>query len=304
VTTSRPWPIPEPPADGLLVHHVSDTHFGYRSWSYGEGDHMQRDLQHGLIPPVDLFVHTGDLIDGTYNANVGVTIAGEDAYAIPWLTSAAKGAPSLWAVGNHDLRDRAPSYSRTAWEAAYGRPGNTFVDVKGWRFVTFCVDSHQGTGAAWVVPDATWDWVDSVCASAPGPVVLAEHYPPWELTTSTANYLEPPGKLDALVAAYPNIVGILCGHMHIDLDSADMTQLLPIGGRTLPVICDISSMLSLNGESRDQSAQIQSTSVYVSMTEGAWQVHYRRHGTRAWGGPGGLRVTTMDLATGTITHSM
>jgi Icc protein len=304
VTVSRPWPLPESPADGLLVHHVSDTHFGYRPWSYGEADHMLRDLQQGLIPPADLLVHTGDIIDGTANTNVGVTIAGEDAYAVPWLNSAAKGAPSLWAVGNHDLRDRTPTYSRTAWEAAYGRAGNTYVDVKGWRFITFCPDAHQVSNPAWIVPDATWDWLDSVCASAPGPVVLAEHFPPWELTTGAANYLEPPARLDALVAAHPNIVGMLTGHMHFDLDSAQMVQLLPIGGRTLPLICDISSMLSLDGDSRDQSAQIQSTSVYVEMTEASWRVHYRRHGTRCWGGPAGLRVTTMDLAAGSITHSM
>jgi Icc protein len=303
--TARPWPIPQAPDDGVLVHHVSDTHFGYRDWSYDEGDHMLRDLQQGLITTVDLFVHTGDHIDGTHGAAPGTTVAAQDAYAKPWLAAAAKGAPSLWAVGNHDLRDRGPSFSQSAWATAYGRPGNTFVDVRGWRFVTFCPDAFTtGLGGPWTIPNATWDWLDSVCASAPGPVVLAEHYPPWELTTTQDMYLQPPVKLQSLVAAHPNIAGMLTGHMHFDLDSAQMVQMLPIGGRTLPVICDISSMLSLDGASRDQSARIQSTSVYVSMRPGRWEVRYRRHGTRAWGGPSGLRVTTMDLAAGTVTHGM
>jgi hypothetical protein len=179
------------------------------------------------------------------------------------------------------------------------------VDVKSWRFITFCPDVFTtGLGGPWTIPDATWDWLDSVCASAPGPIVLCEHYPPWELTTSTDNYLQPPAKLQSLIAAYPAIIGMLTGHMHYNLDDAQMVQMLSIGGRTLPVICDISSMLSLDGASRDQSAQIQSTSVYVEMTPAAWRVHYRRHGTRCWGGPSGQRVTTMDLAAGTITHGM
>lgn len=262
---------------------------------------MLSDIEDGLVPTADLAVHTGDITDGTENTTNN-TIETEDSYAKKWLTRAAKGAASLWNIGNHDIRDRTPN-TRIAWEAAYGRLGNTYVDVRGWRFVTFSVDSHS-SNTAWVVPDETWDWVDSVCADAPGPVVLTEHYPPWELTQSALNYLEPSSKLDSLVAARTNIAGMLCGHMHYDIDGAQMTQILTIGGRRLPVICDISSMLSLNGDSRDQSAQMQSTSVYVEMTESSWRVHYRRHGTRAWGGPLGLRVTTMDLGAGVITHSM
>jgi hypothetical protein len=301
VTQTRSWPIPQAPADGLLVHHVSDTHIGYRDWSFAESDHMRRDVQQGLVPIPDAFVHTGDIGDGTQNTTT-ITIDEQDAYARPWLNDVARGAASVWSIGNHDIRDRTPT-TRQAWEAAYGRLGNSYTDVKGWRIITFAVDTHSSS-LPWVVPDTTWDWVDSVCSTAPGPVVLAQHYPPWELTTSANNFLEPSSKLDSLMAARTNITGMLCGHMHYELDSAQMTQILTIGGRKIPVICDISSMLSLNGDSRDQSAQIQSTSVFVEMTEGVWRVHYRQHGSHAWSGPGGQRVTTMDISSGTVTHSM
>ncbi len=298
MTASRPWPIPSAPDGGVLVHHVSDTHIGYRDWSFAESDHMRRDIQQGLVPVPDVFVHTGDIGDGTQNTTT-ITIDEQDAYAVPWLTDVARGAEDLWSIGNHDIRDRIPN-TRQAWEDAYGRPGNTYVDVKGWRFVTFSVDSHV-SNAPWVVPDATWDWLDNTCASASGNVVICEHYPPWELTQNANNFLEPTGSLDALVAGHSNIAGMLCGHMHYEYAAAQMTSIQSIGGRNLPVVCDISSMLSLDGLSRDASAQIQSTSVFIEMAD-VWKVRYRRHGARAWSGPGGPRVTTLDPAAGTVTH--
>lgn len=301
--TDRFWPIPAPSKDGILVHQISDPHAGYRNWSLDELDHMADDIVSGLIPPVDLVALTGDLVDGTYNSST-VSLATQDSYMMAWMPKVAKGVPYLPCIGNHDLRDRTPGYSRTQWESTYGKLGNTYVDVKGWRFITFSVDVHQGLGASWVVPDATWDWIASVCASAPGPIVLAEHYPPWELTSSPANFLEPSSKLDALIAAYPSIVGMLCGHMHFNLNDAQMVQMLSIGGRTIPVVCDISSMLSLNDLTRDQSAQLPAISSYVNMTEAKWEVRYRGHGPHNWIGPSGNRLTTMDIVNGTITHSM
>jgi Icc protein len=290
---TRPWPIP--PADGLLIHHVSDTHFGYRPWSYAEGTHMGADLLDNLVPAPDVFVHTGDITDHGAPA--------EDAYALPWLHRAARGAPSLVAMGNHDVRDR-PVHTRATWEKAYRRSANTFVDVGGVRLVTFAVDEFTGTSTSWVVPAATWAWLDEVVSAASGPVILVDHYPPAELGVGTANYLQPAGNLDDLVSGHPAIVGMLCGHMHKDLTDPAAAQFLTIGGRPLPVLCDISSMLSLGALGRDQSAQLQSHSAYVTVREDRWEVRYRAHGTHAWSGPGGMRVTTLDLAAATVTRGM
>ena len=293
MTETRPWPIP--PTDGLLIHHVSDTHFGYRPWSSAEADGMQDDMLDNLVPPADVFVHTGDITDhGT---------AAEDIYALRWLNRAARGVPSLVAMGNHDIRDRAV-HTRATWEKVYRRPANTFVDVQGVRLVTFAVDDFTGTSTPWVVPPATWAWLDEVVSAASGPVILVDHYPPAELGVGTANYVQPASELDALVSGHPNIMGMLCGHMHKDLSDPAAAQFLTIGGRSIPVLCDISSMLSLGALSRDQSAQIQSHSAYVTVREDRWEVRYRAHGTHAWSGPGGQRVTTLDLANATVTRSM
>jgi len=56
--------------------------------------------------------------------------------------------------------------------------------------------------------------------------------------------------------------------------------------------------------SRDQSAQLQSHSAYVTVLEDRWEVRYRAHGTHAWSGPNGQRVTTLDLQTRKVRRSM
>lgn len=298
---SRSWPIPQPPADGILVHQVSDTHFGYRSWSHAEGDHMTDDLTRvGLIPPVDAFIHTGDITD--------TATATEDAYAIPWLGTAAKGAPSLWAMGNHDVRTRVPA-TRAGWETAYGRSANTYLDVKGTRFVTFAPDQNSDPPATpgWYPSATTWAWLDTVISAAPGPVVICTHMPPWEIggaTTVVSDTVQPQARYDHLMADHTNIVGILSGHMHWEISDPLAAQFVTMGGRPLPILMDVSSMLSINDQSRDMSGQYQSYSAYVTLRPDRWEVRYRAHGTHAWTGAGGQRVTTMDLSTGLVTHGM
>lgn len=299
MTQTRPWPLPTPPDDtdaALTVHHVSDTHIGYRPWSHAEADHMAADIAHGLIPPVDVLVHTGDIVDGP-------DLPTEDTYAKTWLAAAAKDAPSVWAVGNHDIRDRTP-HTRAAWEAVYGRPANTYLDVAGWRIVTWAVDTHV-TNTNWVIPDATWDWLDAVIGAAPGPVLLAEHYPLWELGVTDVNCVQPAARMADLISAHPNIAGMLAGHMHWEIEDPRQAKFVAVGSRALfPVVTDVSSMLSISELTRDQSAQLQSISTYITMHPDRWELRYRFHGRHGWGGPAGLRVTTLHLGTGEICRGM
>lgn len=291
---TRPWPLL--PSDGVTLHHISDTHWGYRHWSHAEGDHVLGDLEQGLIGQVAALVHTGDIIDGP-------NLPTEDAYAKSWLGTAAAGVPSVWAMGNHDLRTRVPN-TRASWEAVYGRSANTFVDVAGYRIITWAVDEH-GFNAPWIVPPATWAWLAETIEAASGPVILAQHFPPHELgATSATNSVMPVETFSTIVGDYPQVVGLLCGHIHTELDDWRAAKFVVMGGRSVPCLSDISTMLSLDGASRDRSAQFQSISAYVTLFEDRWEVRYRLHGTHAWGGPQGQRVTTMDLADGTVTRSM
>jgi 3',5'-cyclic-AMP phosphodiesterase len=296
MTHTRPWPLISP-SDAVLVNHVSDTHFGYRSWSYAESDSMLRDYEEGLVPDVDLLLHTGDITDHGKPE--------EDTYALSWLNQVGqKATKSLWVMGNHDIWVR-PVHTRAVWESVYGRKANTFVDVRGIRFVTFAVDSMTMNSQLWQPPESTWDWVDSATNGFNGPVVITNHYPPQEIGVSDLNALFSPARLNELVGDNPNIIGIMCGHMHLDLAEPRLASFFTLGGRKLPVLTDISAMLSLEGEiGRDYSAQIQSTSAYVEILPEVWRVHYRRHGSHAWGGPDDRRVTTMNLSEATVTRGM
>lgn len=291
---SRPIPVPQ--KQGTLVHHVSDTHIGYRSWSYAEMDHMLMDLQYGLMPQPDVLVHTGDVIDDSLNG--ARPVAEQDSYAVGFLPKLIGTLPSVVAPGNHDMVDHT---TRSAWEAVYGRPGNSYVDVGPYRFAGFCPDTFT-SDTSWVISDATWSWLDSVCQTSQS-VILCDHYPPYELGEGLGGSLQPPANLDALVAGYPNVVGMLCGHEHFPIEDGRSTQFLTIGGRPLPVITDNSAVFT-EPLGRDQLGRLQAISTFIDLTPEAWRVHYRLHGTRAWSGPQGLRVTTMDLAAGTVTHSM
>lgn len=293
MTETRPWPLISP-NHGVLINHVSDTHFGYRPWSYSESDHMLRDYREGLIPPVDLFLHTGDITEAGTTA--------EDAYAREWLDEAIDDAAELVCMGNHDIRDRVV-HTRTSWEQAYGRSANTFVDVRGVRFVTFAVDDFTGDHTHWVIPEATWSWADSVIGSFNGPVIFANHYPPLEIGTIQENAIMPQVRLHELFGDHPNLVGMMCGHLHKDLTDPRAATFVTLGGRPVPLLTDISAMLSLEGEpGRDQSAKVQSTSAYVEVLPEMWRVRYRRHGSHAWGGLNDQRTTTLDLIAGTVTR--
>lgn len=257
---------------------------------------MADDIEQGLIPAVDVMVHTGDIVDGP-------NLTTEDAYAKDWMGRAGKGVPDVWACGNHDLRDRSPK-TRAAWEAVYGRSANTFVDVAGWRIVTWAVDSHI-MNADWVIPEATWDWLDSVIGPAPGPVLLAEHYPLWELGVSAMNCVQPASRMAELISDYPAVAGMIAGHMHWEIEDARAAKFVPVGNRpSFPIVTDVSSMLSISPLTRDQSGQLPSISTYIRMAEDRWEVRYRMHGPHAWGGPAGMRVTTMHLDTGLVSHTM
>ena len=303
MTESRAWPLITPVStDRVLIHHVSDTHFGYRPWSYAEGDHLLDDLRKGLVPLPDLFIHTGDIVDGTASQ---VDTRTEDAYALAWLDAAAFKQPALWAMGNHDVRDRTV-HTRAQWKAIYGHSANRFVDVGGIRFITFTVDSFSGLDSLWTVPAATWEWVAAVASTALGPVVLVSHYPPTELGgVIPENALLPQATLNDLIGDVPAIMGMMCGHMHKDLSDLDAASFVTLGGRAIPLLTDLSAMLSLEGQpGRDYSGRIESKTAYVEMLPDLWRVHYRRHGGHMWGGPDGQRVTTMDLVTGTVTRGM
>lgn len=300
---TRTWPLPQADPGGITIHQLSDTHIRYQSWADAETDHMLRDVERGLVPLPDALVHTGDIIDGTHWAGSIGPLSGQDSYAKTWLTSIARGVPSLWVPGNHDLWDR-PNRLRSEWESVYGRPGNSYVDLPGLRIVGFCPDFHTSPDEVWQLDANTLTWIDETCGSTSNPVLLCDHYPPAELGVSST--IQPANSFADLISSHSNIMGMLTGHLHLNMDSANSTVFLSIGNRSkFPVVSDVSSLFSSTLTDRNQSARVPTTSWFVIIYPGdRWEIRYRMHGKHLWSGPNGFRRTVMDLTTGSITHTM
>lgn len=296
--TGRPWPIPPVPADALVLHHHSDTHFRYRQWTDGEAQLVLDDINHGLVPAVHASVHTGDIIDG--NTGVGTTTS-QDSVALPWMQAVDGPVPRIWALGNHDLAGRSPA-TAAAWADAYGQPANAFIDVQGVRLVAFAPEVYTDD-AHWTITDATWSWMDSVVSATPGPVVLLNHYPAAELGMGPGNSIQPTATLTAFLGSHPSICGMLTGHMHFPCEDSRAVQVFNVAGRNIAHISDVSDLMTLNvAMSRDTMARLETITSYITVLPDQWQIRYRRHGQHAWSGPEGLRVTTVDLIAGTVVH--
>ncbi|RIQ20418.1 metallophosphoesterase [Jiangella rhizosphaerae] len=187
----------------MILAHVSDPHVG--------SDHdaalaaalasLPAALD-SVVPRPELLLVTGDLTDhGT-----------ADEYRRLSALVAPLGVRCLVVAGNHDdpavLRDELPRL--LGGTPGAGSPAVWTETVDG---VTLAgLDSSSGT-----LGPAQLDWLDEVLAAAAGPVLVALHHPPfptgldqldteWPLTDAAA--------LRAVVARYPVVAGILCGHDH------------------------------------------------------------------------------------------
>jgi hypothetical protein len=274
------------------VHHVTDTHIGSASSPQSVTDDLLVDFAVASPGRVDGIVHTGDIIANAAN--------GHDADARHWLAEAAAGKPSLCIPGNHDFRNRGAG-TLAEWEDAYGHPGNVAVDIGSHRFLAVSPDKCAFHGGAetgpdpWVIPSETLDWARRLIRRSRKPIVLVTHFPPRELGAKA--WVEPHEGLTELVSTHSRVVGWLAGHLHWDIADQRMTSLLTFGDRSnVPVICGPATRLAV----RSGSVRRRPRSLYLTIRERRWDVRYRLHDDRKWGGPDGYRVTVLDLAKGEV----
>ena len=188
----------------MILAHASDPHVGsihddelLRAW---------RSLPAALgavRPRPDLLLVTGDLADhGT----------APEYRRLDDLLSGL-GVRCLVVAGNHDdpvvLRESLPhllgapadgSGSPAAWTEVVG--GVTLVGL----------DSSSGT-----LGETQLEWLDGVLATAAGPVLVVLHHPPFPTGLDQLDTEWPlfdAARLRAVVARYPAVAGILCGHDH------------------------------------------------------------------------------------------
>lgn len=197
----------------FLIAQVTDTHIkakGRRAYgghvdTHGALDRCVRHLN-SLEPRPDVVLVTGDLVD----------MGRPDEYATLRGLLDCLDAPYFVVPGNHDDRD--------ALRAAFADHG--YLPQQG-EFLHYCVDDHplRLVGLDSTVPgepgglmcDARLAWLDATLGNAPArPTLLFMHHPPFVtgIAHMDVQRCANADRFGAVVARHPQVVRLLCGHVH------------------------------------------------------------------------------------------
>jgi Icc protein len=180
----------------LTFAHISDTHF-----ATDEALDRARRIMAYLRPlPLDLILVTGDIADH------GAPAEYEQAREV--LTA---DVPVLLLPGNHDRRD---AYRSGLLGSAGDEPVNAVHEVGGVLFV-LCDSSIPGRNEGALTPD-TLDWLRAALSNWAGPALVCLHHPPVRLHHELLDdiRLRNAGDLADLLADFPRVLAVLCGHAH------------------------------------------------------------------------------------------
>jgi 3',5'-cyclic AMP phosphodiesterase CpdA len=196
----------------MLIAHLSDPHLRPPGFLYqntvNSNDMFLAAIRHlaTLDPQPDLVLLSGDIVDtGT---------AAEYALAADMIALIPQ--PVLVIPGNHDERE--------GFRLCFG--GNAYVAKQGpLHFAAGDQGALRILGLDITVPgkhhgdmdDAACLWLEQRLAEEPGrPTIIMMHQPPFE---SGIHYIDAyccrqGARLAHIVARYPNVERILCGHIH------------------------------------------------------------------------------------------
>lgn len=196
----------------MLIAHLSDPHLrpgGQLYQNMVDSNAMfLAAIRHlaALDPQPDLVVVTGDIVDrGT-----------EAEYEVAAEMLALIRQPVLVIPGNHDERERFRAcFGKDAYMASAG-PLHFDVGDRGvLRILGLDITvpgAHHGD-----MDDAACQWLEERLAEEPGrPTMIMMHQPPFEsgIAFIDAYCCRQGARLAGIVARYPCVERILCGHIH------------------------------------------------------------------------------------------
>ncbi|RCG30073.1 phosphodiesterase [Sphaerisporangium album] len=185
----------------ITLAHISDVHIDGAPRSAERVERVVRHLS-GLAGPIDAVLVTGDIAD--HGAAEEYELARE-LLRFPY--------PSIVCPGNHDSR---PEFRKAFLGEADGgaEPINQVLEAGG-ATIALCDSSIPGKNEGHL-DDGTLRWLAGVVESAPGPVLVGMHHQPVPIQIPYVDEigLLEPERLEEVVRAYPQIVGILVGHAH------------------------------------------------------------------------------------------
>ncbi|MEO6991790.1 MAG: phosphodiesterase [Candidatus Baltobacteraceae bacterium] len=196
----------------MILAHLTDPHVTEAGRRYqivrDTRAHLARAITriNLLAPRVDAVVLTGDLAQNGYPQQ----------YARLRETLNALSVPYFAIVGNHDRREAfRRAFADRPWLPPAGDPLDYAVDDFPMRLIALDVVAKGSSGGH--IDPRKLTWIAARLAEAPHrPTVFLMHQPP--LRTGI-RYMDAFGfvgmeAFGALVARYPNVVGVLCGHIH------------------------------------------------------------------------------------------
>lgn len=188
------------------VLQLSDCHLPAQPGTLYHGRDADQTLtqlvqQLGQMPRFDLTLLTGDLVHH----------AGPDAYQRLLEQVALLRSPCHWLPGNHD--DTAAMAAVDA-----GRmPGGKRLDLGRWTILLLNSTSNPDGRGSGDLATEELNWLQARLQQLQDRFVLLalHHNPtatgtPWQDATRLGN----PDALEALVAAAPQVRGLICGHLH------------------------------------------------------------------------------------------
>lgn len=193
----------------MLIAQITDIHLGFDP---GDPDELnRRRLDRTLrtlcemAPRPDLLLATGDLAD-----------SGDDSLSYLRLKEAVSGLPFPvhYALGNHD--------GRAAFRAAFPEapmPGGFHqYAIEGHDLRILVLDTMEEGRHGGAFCETRAAWLRARLAEAPGrPTLLALHHPPiesghsWMTENPDSGWVK---RLEAIVAAWDNVVAVVAGHLH------------------------------------------------------------------------------------------
>jgi 3',5'-cyclic AMP phosphodiesterase CpdA len=198
----------------MLLAQISDLHIkrpdalAYRR--VDTGAYLARCVAalNALEPRPDAVIMTGDLVDQG------------DAQQYEHLKAllAPLEIPYFMLVGNHDERATLRAAFPEREELASGGEFVQYaVDVGALRIIA--LDSMMPGQSAGNLCDARLAWLATQLDAAQGkPTVVALHHPPFVCGIGHMDELRldpiAAGRLEALIARYPNVERVICGHVH------------------------------------------------------------------------------------------
>lgn len=176
--------------------------------TYRTARRLELAVQHlnDMAPRPDIVLATGDLVDRGKAAEYAIVRQHLDTLAMPYFVI----------PGNHDSREEM----RSAFaDGDYFEPGSEYLHYAVDRYPLRLVglDTVIPRKAAGTLCQARLDWLDATLAAAPErPTVVFMHHPPLRsgIVKMDAEGFDATDALAAVLARYPQVEAVLCGHLH------------------------------------------------------------------------------------------